>query len=108
MLQEALGLTWKQHWIWIVGMRGYSRSTAATAATIDLSRCEHADVGGGHSVRLKRSAHLIRHQTGLRNLDFQGVFMGLHRQRADSKAGAHAKASDRLDLAGNSSPTAGI
>ncbi|MES0120292.1 hypothetical protein NKK52_30755 [Mesorhizobium sp. C277A] len=54
-----------------LSVRGYSRSTAATAATIDLSRCEHADLDGGHSVRLKRSAHLIRHRTGLRNLDFQ-------------------------------------
>lgn len=74
----------------------------------DLSRCEHANLGAGHSVSLKRNTHLTRHQTGLRNLDFQGVFLGLHRQRADSKAGAHVKASDRLDLAGNSSPTAGI
>lgn len=37
----------------------------------DLSRCEHANLGAGHSVSLKRSAHLIRHQTGLRNLDFK-------------------------------------
>lgn len=51
----------------------------------DLSRCEHANLGAGHSVSLKRNAHLTRHQTGLRNLDFQGVFLGLHRQRADSK-----------------------
>ncbi|MER9696082.1 hypothetical protein NKJ16_29710 [Mesorhizobium sp. M0179] len=71
LLQEPLGLTWKPAPDLDCRYARVSRSTAATAATIDLSRCEHADLGGGHSVRLKRSAHLIRHQTGLRNLDFQ-------------------------------------
>ncbi|MER9701749.1 hypothetical protein NLY44_28505 [Mesorhizobium sp. C089B] len=52
-------------------MRGYRAAQRQPQRRSDLSRCEHADLGGGHSVRLKRSAHLIRHRTGLRNLDFQ-------------------------------------
>lgn len=85
LLQEALGLTWKPapdldcRYAPIFAQHSGNRSDD------DLSRCEHANLGAGHSVSLKRSAHLIRHQTGLSNLDFQGVFLGLHRQRADSK-----------------------
>ncbi|MER8830566.1 hypothetical protein NKH73_31290 [Mesorhizobium sp. M0938] len=102
LLQEALGLTWKP------AMRPIFAQHSGNRSDDDLSRCEHANLGAGHSVSLKRSAHLIRHQTGLRNLDSKASSWVCTVSALTAKAGAHVKASDRLDLAGNSSPTAGI